>query len=177
MPTGGQEVTVLSEDLTRSWYVVWTRSRHEKSVEETLAEQGLQVFLPLISKTRQWSDRKKTVLFPLFPGYLFVRVYASEFKQVHGTRGVVRILGNGSQPSPVPEETINGIDLMVSSPCPVELYPSLPVGCEVIVRKGPLTGARGILVEWKNAQYVVVAVDQLLGGAAVMISPDDVNPA
>src|SRR2546430_13551223 len=35
--------------------------------------QGLECFLPLYKSIRRWSDRKKELEQPLFPGYLFCR--------------------------------------------------------------------------------------------------------
>ncbi len=59
------------------WYAVQTRARHEKRVADRFREQGLPIFLPLISETRRWSDRKKVVELPLFGCYVFVKVAAS----------------------------------------------------------------------------------------------------
>ncbi len=59
-------------DQTR-WYAVRTRSRHEKLVARQLESQGIQSFLPVITKISNWSDRRKEVELPLFSGYAFVR--------------------------------------------------------------------------------------------------------
>ena len=39
-----------------------------------LEAAGVHVFLPLRRTLRQWSDRRRWVEEPLFPGYLFARV-------------------------------------------------------------------------------------------------------
>jgi hypothetical protein len=41
------------------WYVMYTRSRAEKKVADMLAEEGVEVYLPMVEELRQWSDRKK----------------------------------------------------------------------------------------------------------------------
>src|SRR5271163_1703459 len=57
-----------------AWFAVQTRPRHEKKVSAELQEKGVNAFLPLVSSTRQWSDRSRVVEMPLFPQYVFVRI-------------------------------------------------------------------------------------------------------
>ena len=56
-----------------SWYALWTRSRHEASVQRQLDELRIEAFLPTITKWSRWKDRKKQIEWPLFPGYCFAR--------------------------------------------------------------------------------------------------------
>ena len=56
------------------WYAVWSRSRHEKMVAGALTNLGITTFLPLVTETHRWSDRRKSVDVPLFPGYVFVQI-------------------------------------------------------------------------------------------------------
>ena len=72
----------------RLWYAVWTRSRHEKRVAECLEEEGVEWFLPLVDRVRRWSDRRKIVSWPLFPGYVFARARREEFGTIVRVRGV-----------------------------------------------------------------------------------------
>jgi len=48
------------------WYAVRTRSRHEKLVAKQLQTQGIESFLPVVTQTHNWSDRRKQVEMPLF---------------------------------------------------------------------------------------------------------------
>ena len=56
---------------TPQWYAIRTRSRHEKIVADQLEKQSIEGFLPLVKRTRKWSDRTKEVELPLFSGYTF----------------------------------------------------------------------------------------------------------
>ena len=56
-----------------AWFACYTRARHEKSVARHLIDLGLEVYVPVVPRVRQWHDRKRIVQFPLFPGYVFVR--------------------------------------------------------------------------------------------------------
>ena len=41
----------------KRWIAVYTKPRHEKTVQRKLGDNGFEVYLPMLRK-RQWSDRK-----------------------------------------------------------------------------------------------------------------------
>jgi transcription antitermination factor NusG len=55
-----------------SWYAVHTRSRHEDKVFTGLVQKSITTFLPKIEVWSKRKDRRKRIMTPLFPGYLFV---------------------------------------------------------------------------------------------------------
>ena len=75
--------------LTRKWRVLYVRPRWEKKVEDQLTERNIENFLPLREEIRQWTDRKKRVIVPLFPGYLFVHVNERERVDTFDVPGVM----------------------------------------------------------------------------------------
>ena len=56
------------------WYALYTKPRWEKKVAGLLDDQGIENYCPINKVTRQWSDRKKVVLEPMFKGYVFVKI-------------------------------------------------------------------------------------------------------
>ena len=83
------------------WYACRTKSRAEKKVQHQLTRAGFEAYLPVKEEERQWADRKKTVAFPLFPGYLFARFRLTELHEVLGLSGVVSVLRPNGYPTPV----------------------------------------------------------------------------
>ena len=71
--TEGQRSFVMNEN-NKYWYAVYTRPRWEKKVASLLDDKDIVHYCPLNKVTRQWSDRKKVVMEPLFKGYIFVQV-------------------------------------------------------------------------------------------------------
>ena len=55
------------------WYVLQCWVRKESMIATQLESQGFECFLPKYKSIREWSDRKKEVEQPLFPGYVFCR--------------------------------------------------------------------------------------------------------
>ncbi len=154
------------------WYVVQTRSRHEKLAAQDLGEKGVEVFLPLVDRLRRWKDRQKRVAFPLFPGYLFTRLggAAEDRLAVLQTRGVVRYVGyDEGKPIPVPDEQVEAVRRMLEHDLKMDPYPYLKVGMRVRVVEGPLKGIEGILIEKPGEHRLVVGIDILQRAVAVTI--------
>jgi transcription antitermination factor NusG len=63
----------------------------------------------MVSEVRQWSDRKKKVDSPLFPGYIFVRLKEKDREQVFQVTGVVRYLFWLGKPAIIRDEEIQTI--------------------------------------------------------------------
>ena len=48
----------------KRWYACYTRARHEKQVDLWFGRRGIESYLPMIPRVRQWKDRKKVVDWP-----------------------------------------------------------------------------------------------------------------
>lgn len=161
------------------WYAVYVRSRHEFSVRTQLLNFNIDTFLPAVERLSRWKDRKKLVTFPLFPGYLFVRIESRKeaFLSVLKIPGVVKFLSlRPGPPDPVPDAQIAALKNLVACGRDIEPYHYLKQGQRVRIRFGPLTGVEGILVEKRGQQMLVLAIDILQQGASVRIDAADVEP-
>lgn len=182
IPIGGGAVCLQgSENLTdvRLWFAVHVKSRHEFKVLDRLTGAGIDVFLPTVERLSRWKDRKKLVSFPLFAGYLFAHINKtpSEMLAVLKTPGVVRFLGLvPSEPETVPEEQILSLKKIVENKETVDPYPFLREGTQVKIKKGPLKGVEGLLVEKAGQHMLVLSVDILRQGISIKIEASDVEP-
>jgi hypothetical protein len=70
------------------WFAIYTKHQHEKLAARSLAYKGLEVFLPVYTAVRQWSDRTKELSLPLFPCYLFLRGRLEQRLSILTTPGV-----------------------------------------------------------------------------------------
>lgn len=160
------------------WYALRTRSRHEKMVADQLDRLGVDNFLPLVKRTRQWSDRVKEVELPLFSGYTFVRVVLSSpdrlrVLQTHGVAGFVGINCCGTA---IPESQIQDIRTLLASDVPFEEQPFLKVGQRVRVRGGALDGVEGILSARNDDSSLVISLEPIQRSLSVRIQGYTVEP-
>src|ERR1700721_1874324 len=91
------------EAAAESWYGLQTRPRHEKIVAQRLEQRGVKAFLPLITETHRWSDRKKTVELPLFSCYVFAKFKPNRTERLRALRveGVFSLVGAGGEGTPI----------------------------------------------------------------------------
>jgi len=162
----------------KHWHAVQTRSRHEKVVSQLLGERALEHFLPLVRVLSQWTDRKKWVERPLFPGYLFVRIHQEEIAVVLGTRGIARLLGPGPhEPSILADDEIENIRRLLSSNVPVDPYPYLRPGRLVHITRGPLRGVEGTLLRRNGRHLLLISVPVIGQSAVAEVAAENVQPA
>lgn len=163
-----------------NWYAIYVKSHHEFVARDELLRKRMETFLPAVRKLQQWKDRRRQVDFPIFPGYLFVRVRPApeDFLAVVRTRGVINILSaQAGHPTPVTPEEIASLRLLVESGENLDVYPHLKEGTRVRVKRGPLKGAEGILTR-KDTSYTFLINIELLGRSiGVKIYADDIEEA
>jgi transcription antitermination factor NusG len=143
-----------------------------------LSRLDIATFLPLLTETRIWSDRKKTVAVPLFSCYLFVNIPAdSEFSmRVLKTPGVVRFVGNHRGPLPIPDEEIERVRSVLSKRAHCSPYPFLKTGERVRIVDGALKGLEGTLIGRGPDSKLVVSIELIQRSLAVSIYDCKVEP-
>ena len=156
------------------WYVVRTRSRHEKTVRDQLVRRAIETFLPVVERWSRWKDRRKKVTFPLFPGYCFVRFPLVERLRILNVVGVADLVGTSGAPEPVPDLEIEAIQRLASTTLQYDPNPFLVEGMDVEVVRGPLAGVRGKLLRKDRVTRLVIAVTLIHQAAVVEIHPADV---
>ena len=155
------------------WYACRTKARQEKSAARALAGRGLETYLPLYDRLRQWADRKKTVPWPLFSGYVFARFTMRDQHAVLSAPGVATIVRVDGHPTPIPDGDIENVRrfvaaLSASRAEPVRVrYPRL--GERVTVASGPFTGVEGVVVRRGGRQRVIISVRGLEQSFAVTV--------
>ena len=159
------------------WFAVRTRSRHEKIVAHQLRNQGVTAFLPLATQIHRWSDRKKIVQVPLFPGYAFVRVVPSSKQYVSVLRvyGVSSFVGVRGEGTPIPDKQIADIQVLLTSNAVYSICPFLRVGQRVRIRGGCLNGVEGLLVGRNGDRNLLISVEPMQRSLAINIQGYDVE--
>jgi len=135
----------LEEKL--NWYVLYTIPRWEKKVSKILTEKGIEHYCPLNRVAKQWSDRRKIVLEPLFKGYIFVRVADEskwKLKEIQGVLNFVFWLG---KPALVREEEIVTIRKFLDEFENVQIVDNqIRESDTVIINQGILLHYKGIVL-------------------------------
>ena len=160
----------------KKWIVVYTRPRHEKTVEKELQKKGFEVYLPMLKERRKWSDRKKWVEFPLFRSYLFVRTEVKNALFVLQTLGIVKIVKFGGEVAVVQDENIEAIKLMIEGGYNPEPLNYFIKGDPVEVKEGPLKGLVGEVIRLDKNDRLLVRVDAIQHSVSVQINRGFLKP-
>jgi transcription antitermination factor NusG len=135
----------------KNWYVVYTRPRWEKKVAARLLEAGIEHYCPLNKVQKQWSDRKKVVMEPLFKGYVFVLVDELKKWDIKNVDGILNYVYWLGKPALVKQEEIDTIKKFLQEFSDVEVRnASLTEKDTVLVKQGVLMNYKGIVVEVKG---------------------------
>jgi transcription antitermination factor NusG len=174
---GSAEAQNALEDA--KWYALHTRPRHEKMVVQRLGERGVETFLPIVTETHRWSDRKKKVETPLFSCYVFAKFTPNRADRLRVLRvdGVLGLVGNRSEGSEIPDDQIAAVRSIVDGTDDWSEYPFLKIGQRVRVRSGALDGVEGILVSRNGNSTLVISVDAIQRSLAVRVEGYQVEAA
>jgi len=172
------QTNACSMTASENWYAVQTRSRHEKFVAHQLQLLSISHFLPAIMQVHRWSDRRKRIEVPLFAGYVFVRVIPRNEERVRVLQinGVVRFVGNAPGGTPIPEEQIECVRLLIEHNIPWATHPFLKVGQRIRIRGGALDGLEGIFQSRNGEETLIVSIDAIQRSLSVSIRGYRVEP-
>ena len=153
----------MSQDSAR-WYALHTRSRFEQKVYDGLCGKSVEAFLPRIQVMSRRKDRRKKILVPMLPGYVFVRslLQAEEHLQILKTVGVVRMVGFRGKAAPANEEEISSLMILDGTDRTVQNSAYMKKGDRVIIAEGPLKGLIGFYIHHKGQTDKVVVSIELL---------------
>ena len=134
----------LSEDR-RPWYVCHTKPKQEFRAAENLDRQGYQIWLP---QMMAW-QRKKSVLVPMFPRYMFLRPAHDQHSiaPVRSTLGVFGLVRFGMEPATIRDPILQSLRELESQLRDAEFANFAPFkrGDKVSITEGPFKGLDGIV--------------------------------
>jgi transcription antitermination factor NusG len=159
-----------------AWYAIYTRSRYEKVVQDSLRGKGYDSFSPFFKVRRRRGNRNVEVDLPLFSSYVFCRFDALKKLPILKTPGVVFILSRAGEPEPVDLGEITSLQTMMRSGRALQPWDFVRAGQKVRICAGSLAGAEGTLVRVKNRDRLVATVTVLQRAVAVEIDQDMVEP-
>lgn len=132
----------------KKWFVAMCKPGRQDEVVLRLRGAEFDVFNP---KLKQYNKKRATYLLQsLFPLYIFVKLdIEKDFRMIHYTRGVLRILGIGKTPHHIDELIIDELKKRCDSEEVVTAKHSIDDGIKkgdkVLVSNGPLEGVEAVV--------------------------------
>src|SRR5680860_1632990 len=128
------------------WYVLFTKSQAERRAAEFFEEMDIEVYCPVVTEVRQWSDRKKKVITHLFKYYIYVNREEKERNRVFENPYVVTFLYWLRKPAIVRDEEIQVIKEWLSNDQVDKIdVEKFSPGDEITINKGALKDKKAII--------------------------------
>lgn len=153
------------KEFLEGWYVMYVRSRHEKKVRDALSDAKIECFLPLVKSESIWSDRKKMLLKPLFPSYVFVYISnKQEFYKAQNANGFCYFVSFNNAYALAKNEEVINIKKLLNADGIVSIEAinkPLSVGEKVQIEDGPLAGLSCEIVRVDKQEKILVRLNSI----------------
>lgn len=152
------------------WYVVYTKPKLERKVASNIEDLGIESYLPMCKVIRQWSDRRKKMIVPLFPNYVFVKVSEGMRGCLFSIKELVKFVSIERRPVVIREAEITKIKRVLETDTDVAHEEYWQQGMKVKIQHGQFAGLEGVILDTYNKARLVVKVDGLMRAFSVNIS-------
>jgi transcription antitermination factor NusG len=167
---------IYSEKDFLKWYVAYTFPKAERKVQSRLDKMGIVSYLPMHEVVRDWSDRKKKLVVPLFPNYIFICTSSIKRHEVFDVKEVIRYVSFGGRPATVSDAIINSLRCILREGVEIDIERLIKTGEPVSITKGPFAGTEGIVVKRNGKTRLVVQIEALQRSISINISVSDAAP-
>ena len=146
----------MSRDQNQYWTAFYTKPRSEKKAATRLQSRGFEIYCPVRTVLKQWSDRKKKIKEPVFTSYLFARVDETARQQILMDASIVASVFWLKAPVVIRDQEIEAIRAFLdeypeAEGAALEINP----GDHATIKAGPLSGETGVVIQTRKNKAVL----------------------
>lgn len=173
-PDGLFDLADVGLQTGASWWALYTLARREKELMRRLKGLNIGFYSPIIPRRKRTkAGGLQTSYIPLFAGYVFMFGDEQARYQALTTNCISRWL-------PVPDGKELTADLrqirrLIEDGSPLTTEARLESGMRVRIRTGPLAGMEGTLLQRRDQNRLLVAVNFLKQGASILAADYDLE--
>lgn len=156
-----------------AWYVAHTRPRCEKKVAGFCEREGFEVTLPLFKSVKKYPGKVVVFEKPLFPNYLFLRLFPHQRKKVYQSDYVANLLDVADQQTF--QEQLDAILTALETDYEICALPHISAGKKVKIKAGALRGMEGYVEERQGKILVLLRLDFIGQSAGVRVDASDLE--
>ena len=162
-------------EKVKNWFALYVKPKHEFKAKDELDRQSINTYLPVITKLKQWNDRKKKISEPLIKGYIFIRADEKERLASLENRCIVKCISDHGRPARIPDWQINNLQNMLRHEGDFKVLESLVKGTNIEIIEGPFKGVQGIVAESETGNNLAVTIDLLNRSVIVHLPQESVT--
>ena len=162
----------MLENKNKKWFDLYTKPRHEYKAALQLETEDINYYLPVITRLKQWSDRKKKITEPLLRGYIFI--FADEKERYISLQqlSIVRCIFDNGRPAVIPEWQIDNLKKFLNKETDVIVHSGIVPGAKVKILDGPFAGVIGVINHEVKGKTIAINIDLLNRSVLAQISKD-----
>lgn len=161
------------EQAELAWYVAHTRPRCEKKVADFCKREGFHVTLPLFKSLKKYPGKVVTFEKPLFPNYVFIRLFPLQRKKVFQSDYVANLLDVPDQKTF--QEQLDAILAALETDYEICVRPHISAGKKVKITTGALRGMEGHVEERQGTVLVLLRLDFIAQSAGIRVDASDLE--
>ena len=159
------------DDQNNKWHVLYTKPRHEIKALERLTQNGFELYCPMKTTLKQWSDRKKKVSEPLLHSYLFIKTTEKKRAIALKDPSVLNYIYWLGKQAIVRESEIDTLKGIISKDKAQEFeIKQLNIGDKIDVNKGQIKSKNAIIKTISN-NYITAELKEL--GMKIVLKKTD----
>ena len=153
------------------WHVLYTKPRHEIKALERLVQNGFEVYCPMKTTLKQWSDRKKKVTEPLLPTYILIKTTEKNRTLPLKDPSVLNYIFWLGKPAIVRETEIAALKGIINKEKVQDFeIRKLKIGNEIDIKKGQINRKNAIIKSISN-NYIKAELKEL--GMTIVLKKTD----
>ncbi len=156
------------------WWVAHTKARFEKVFTWELLSRNIGYFLPLVDRVKISGGKKRRVLLPLFPSYVFFCGNDEDRYTAMTTNRLCQTIEVVDQAGLIGE--LRAVEKALLGNARLDQYPFATVGTRCRVTAGVFRGLEGIVIERARRARIVLQINILGQGALMEIDTDLLEP-
>jgi transcriptional antiterminator RfaH len=158
----------------KNWIALYSKPRSEFKAEAEIKRLGIENYLPVITKVKQWSDRKKKVTEPVLHGYIFIRADEKERLEALEINSIVRCVFDHGKLAIIPAWQIENLKNFLTEKEEFLIKEGIVKGTKIRIKSGPFEGIIGVITSDSNKKTLNVNLD-LLNRSIAAVIPSDVE--
>ncbi len=152
---------MFNQYTEKYWYALYTKPRHEFKAAEQISSLGIELYLPTITRLKQWSDRKKKVTEPLLRSYIFINAIEKERITCLDLQPIVNCLMEGSRAAIIPNNQIENLRHFIKAENEYFVYEGIVNGTIIRIKEGPFKDIQGVVVDSNHCKAIGVTIPLL----------------
>lgn len=164
------------ESRSGTWWLIYTKSRQEKSLMRQLRQKGVAHYAPQVpQRYRSPAGRIRVSHVPLFAGYVFV--FGADEARYEAVCTGCAIKTTAVPDSEELLEDLRQVRDLINLGVPLTIESRLEPGQHVRVRSGAFAGYEGTVIRRENETRLLVAVRFMEQGVSVKLEDFQLEPA